>query len=154
MRRRSRPSPDQGDLLSWTSPVQAFEPRRVRGATLAASLAKGISAALKACGKSREQVAQDLGDYLGDPLEKTTLDKWASEASEGYLPTIVRFVGLIHATKSQELLQLIADQFGWAVVDKRFLPAIELAAMTIKKEELDRHVAALRRDLRNAGVLE
>lgn len=154
MRRRPRPCPDQMDLLAYTSPVAAFEPSRVRGATLAATLAKAISAALKACGKSRDQVAHDLGEYLGDPLEKSTLDKWASEANEGYLPTIVRFIGLIHATKSRELLQVIADHFGWVVIDRKYLPAIELAAMTIRKEEIDRHVAALRRDLKNAGVLE
>jgi hypothetical protein len=142
------------DLLAYTSPVAAFEPSRVRGATLAATLAKAISAALKACGKSRDQVAHDLGEYLGDPLEKSTLDKWASEANEGYLPTIVRFIGLIHATKSRALLQVIADHFGWAVIDKKYLPAIEYAALSARKEELDRHLSAMKRDLRGSGVLE
>lgn len=154
MRRRSRTSPDQGSLLDWTPPIARFEAVTVRGASLAASLSKAVGAALKGCGKPREQVARDLGDYLGDPIEKATLDKWASEAAADYIPSVVRFIGLIHATGDRRLLQMIADHFGWAVIDRKYLPAIEYAALSARKEELDRHVATLRRELRNAGVLE
>lgn len=154
MRRRSRPSPDQGSLLDWTPPVARFEPVTVRGASLAASLSKAVSAALKACGKPREQVARELGDYLGDPIEKGTLDKWASEAAADYIPSVVRFIGLIHATGDRRLLQMIAEPFGWAVIDREYLPAIEYAALSARKEELDRHLGALRRDLKASGVLK
>ena len=60
-RRRARPAPGP-DLFSWSPPkvVAAYEPARVRAASLAASLSKAVSASLKECGKDRAHLSTVL----------------------------------------------------------------------------------------------
>lgn len=137
------------DLLSWTPPVlaRAFEGAAVRAATLRAMIAKAVAVALKDCGKSREAVAQEIGDYLGEGegCPKSMLDAYASQAREDHVISVVRFIGLIAATDDMRLLQLIADQFGWAVIPKKFLPAIEEAMLADRIEELQARKAQARK---------
>lgn len=153
MARRRNRCRDTDDLLAWVAPqpVKAFAPERVRAASLAATLSRGVSEALK--GRSREHVAQEMSAYLGAPVPANILDKYASEAAEEHVINVVRFVALIHATRSRELLQLIAEPFGWAVVEQRHLDAIELAAAIEERERLNAEIDATRKRLKSNGGL-
>ena len=151
-RRRPMPLPD---LFSWEPPkvTRAFAPEKVRAASLAASLSKAVSASLKECGKDREQVAREMAAYLGEAVSADMLDKYASEAAESHIINVVRFIGLIAATKDQRLLELVAATFGWAVIERKYLPAIDYAIALEKKAELERVTDAMRRGLKMEGVL-
>ncbi|WP_029009366.1 hypothetical protein [Azospirillum halopraeferens] len=126
------------DLLSWTppEPTRAFAREDIRAASLRSMVAKAVSLALKECGKSREEVAEEIGAYLGEPCSKPMLDAYASEAREDHVVNVVRFLALIHATGDQRLLQMLAEPFGWAVIDQKYLPAIEDAMLDAKIDEL------------------
>ncbi|AUN31274.1 DNA transposition protein [Niveispirillum cyanobacteriorum] len=126
------------DLLSWQPPAApaAFAPEVVRAATLRATLAKGVGAALKESDKGREVIALEMGDYLGEVVPKSMLDAYASESREEHVISLVRFIALIHATRDYRLLQLLADQFGLAVIEARYVPAIEQAVLDDKIAEL------------------
>lgn len=154
MTRRPR-HPDQLDLLGWapSEPVVAFDPRTVRAASLAASISKAVSQSLKSCGRPREQVAERMSAYLDEQVSKTMLDAYASEARGEHIINIVRFIALIEATGDRRLLNLIAELFGWAVIEQRYLPAIELAERMEKRAEMDREIDAARRQLKRGGVL-
>lgn len=156
MSRRRRPCHDTGDLLAWAppQPVKAFAPERVRAASLGATLARGVSEALKGAGRSRDQVAEEMSAYLGETVTTNVLDKYASEAAAEHVINIVRFIALIHATRDRRLLQLIAEQFDWAVVEQRHVDAIELAAQLEHRSELDRRIDATRRRLNAGGGLK
>jgi hypothetical protein len=151
-RRRSRCNTTD-DLLSWVAPqpVKAFAPERVRAASLSATLSRGVSEALK--GRSRDQVAQEMSDYLGETISTNMLDKYASEAAAEHVVNMVRFIALIHATKDRRLLQLIAEPFGWSVVEQRHLDAIELAAALEERERLNGEIDAARKRLKSNGGL-
>lgn len=152
MRRRD---PKQDDLFSWQPPkvVAAYAPEKVRAASLAASLSKAVSASLKECGKGRDQIAREMSAYLGEAVSADVLDKYASEAAESHIINVVRFIGLIATTRDRRLLELIAATFDWAVIERKYLPAIDYAALLEQRAELDRTADAMRRNLKSSGVL-
>lgn len=151
-RRRNRCS-DTGDLLGWvpSQPVKAFDPSRVRAASLGAQIARGVSESLKSAGRSREQIAREMSEYLGESVTTNVIDKYASEAAAEHVINVVRFVALLHATRDRRLLQMIAEPFGWAVIEERHVDAIALAEALEAKEELEREIAARRRRLNQGG---
>lgn len=154
-RRRSR-CHDTDDLLSWRppQPVRSFAPERIRAASLAAQIARGVSEALRQAGRSRDQVAAEMSAYLGESVSANILDKYASEAAEEHVINLVRFAALIHATRSRELLQMLAEPFGWAVVEQRHVDAIGLASALEERERINREIDARRRSLQQSGGLK
>lgn len=154
-RRRARSRTDQLDLLDWqpSQPVAAFDPRTVRGASLAVTLSKAVSQALKACGRSRADAARLMGEYLDEQVSEAVLNAYASEAKSEHIINVVRFIALLHVTGDRRLLELIASMFDWAVIERKYLPAIEMAEAMEARAELDREIDARRRDLKRNGVL-
>lgn len=154
MKRRRPTSRDQMDLLDWQpeSPVVAFEPERVRAASLGKTLSKAISEVLKSHGGSRADVARKMSDYLDEQVGENILNAYASEARDEHIINIVRFIALIHVTRDRRPLELIASMFGWSVVEQRHLPAIEMAELLEKSREIDREVEFRRRLLKRGGA--
>lgn len=152
MTRRPR-HPDQLDLLGWepSEPVVAFEPHTVRAASLGASISKAVSQSLK--GHDRDEIAARMTAYLDEQISGHMLNAYASEARSEHIINIVRFIALIEATGDRRLLEFIASQFGWTVIEQRYLPAIELAERLEKRAEMDREIEANRRQLKRGGVL-
>lgn len=140
------------DLLAWEppQPAKAFAPEKVRAASLRSMVCRALAAALKECGKDRERVATDITDFLGEPCAKSMLDAYASEAREEHTIPLVRFLGVVHATGDIRLLQVLANQFGWAVVPAKYLPAIEEAIIADKIEELQQRRVMARKTWKGA----
>lgn len=145
----------QPDLLSWQppEPVVAYAPEQVRAASVAASIARAVAATLRDAPVSREDIAQRMSAYLGDRVSKAMLDAYASEARQEHQIPVTRLVALMHATGDRRLLQLLAEPLGWAVIERRHLPLIELAAVQERQEELRRRADTLRRTARTGGAL-
>lgn len=140
------------DLLSWVppEPVKAFAPEKVRAHSLRATLAKAVSLALKECGRTRDAIAEAVAEYLGEACPKSMLDAYASEAREEHTISVVRFIALMHATGDRRLLQMLAEPFGLAVIDARYLPAIEDALLDDKIAELTQRRQFARRKWKGA----
>lgn len=147
--------PLQPDLLSWEPPqtALAFEEPAVRGSTLAARISRAIAVALRECGKSRRVVARGMSDYLGETVSEAMLDAYASVARESHRISLPRFLALVHATGDRRLLELLAAPMGWAVIERRHLPLIEVAAMREREDALRRTRKALVRRARGEGAL-
>ena len=156
MPRRPRPHRDQLDMLTDWQPsqtVSAFAPETVRGASIAVTLSKGVSQALKASGRSREQAAQLMSEYLDEQVSEAMLNAYASEAKSEHIINVVRFIALLHVTRDRRLLELIASMFDWAVIERKYLPAIEMAEALEARSKLDREIDARRYTLKRNGVL-
>jgi hypothetical protein len=141
--------PRQLDLLAdWTpsDPVERFDPVAVRAASVAGRISKAVSASLK--GKNREAVANVMSEYLRETVSKAMLDSYASEAREDHPIPLTRLMALLHATRDRRLLQVFADEFGWAVIEERHVHLITLAEVTERQAELGRQADALRRRAR------
>jgi hypothetical protein len=121
------PDHRQLDLLTWEPPevVRQFEPATVRAASLRAQISRAVAATLKDSDLQRDDVAGAMSDYLGEGVPKTALDGYASEAREDHTISVVRLMALVHATSDVRLLQILAEPFGYVVVDAKHREAIE-----------------------------
>ncbi|MCX5497291.1 DNA transposition protein [Kaistia dalseonensis] len=144
---------DQMDLLDWrpASPVAAYVPERVKASTVARMLSKAVSETLKACGRSRADVAKAMTDYLGEAVTENVLNAYASESRDDLIISITRLDALLGVTKDRRLLELLAARHGWAVIERRHLPAIEMAELLETRAEMDRAIEFQRRLLKAGG---
>lgn len=143
------------DLLSWQPPeapaVRYEEPEAVRAATLRTSFIRAMRLAEEKSGKSREQIAAEMSEYLGEDVSKPVLDQYMSEAREDYTINIVRFLAFVHVTGDFRVLSLLTEPFRLAVIDDRFLGAVEEAMCAEKIEELHERKVQARRKWRGHG---
>jgi hypothetical protein len=151
-----RPDTRTLDLLAWKPPaapaLRYEEPEAVRAASLRASFLRAMSLAVEHSQKSREQVAADMAAYLGEEVSKTVLDQYMSEARETYTINVVRFLAFIHATRDFRLLSLLAEPFGLAVIEERYLAAVEEAMCAEQIEALERRQTMARRKWKGGGA--
>ncbi|MBX9750868.1 MAG: DNA transposition protein [Roseococcus sp.] len=147
--------PRQPDLLDWTppEPVAAFAPEQVRAATLEARIARAVSVALQDCKLTREEIAARMSAWLGTKVTLNMLNAYASVARQDHPIGLTRFLALVHATCDRRLLELLAEMNGWAVIERRHLPLIEMAAIREQEDELRRRRDALTRKARAEGGL-
>ena len=158
MGRPKATDPAQLNLLDWqpAKPLRRFADERVRAGSIAGNVARAVAEALRdaaTAGLSREEMARRMSDYLGETVSRHMLDAYASQAREEHIPSVVRFIALLHASGDVRLLQMIAEMFGWAVVPRKFVPLIELANLREQEDELRRQREAILREARRERVL-
>ncbi|WP_153343776.1 DNA transposition protein [Roseospira navarrensis] len=135
------------DLLAWAPPevVQTFAPDQVRAASLRAQVSRAVAAALRDCDTPRDEIAAAMGAYLGEPVPKTALDGYASEAREDHTISVLRLMALVHATGDVRLLQMLAEPFHHMVVDARHQEAIEEIIDLDRRDEVAEYLDGLER---------
>ncbi len=140
------------DLLSWEAPEVAirFEAEEIRAATLQAQICKAVSVALADCGKSRDQVAQEMSAYLGVEVTENMLNAYTSPARENHNISAVRLIALAVVTGDHRLLSIGPDRAGLAVVEERYLSVIRAKQMRDKAAELADLAATEERRARGA----
>lgn len=137
---RDRNDTTTADLFDWTPPeiVPAYPAEKVRAATMRGRMAKAVSLALRECGLERVVVAQRMSSHLGEAVSEHMLDNYASEARTDTVISLIRLMALIHVTGDLRLLQVLAEQFGQVVVDKRYVSIIRAQQLREKSLELAR----------------
>jgi hypothetical protein len=128
------------DLLNWQPPALAsgYSEADVRAATLRGRVSRAVAECLKQAkdnGIGREQVAAKMTEFLGEPVSKTMLEQYASQAREDQSISAVRLVALVHATGDFRVLQAMLDPLDYAAIPKRFVPCIR---QVIIEDEIDR----------------
>ena len=63
------------------------------------------------------------------------IDAYASIARDDHVISTPRFMALLQVTADRRLLELLAEPAGWAVIERRYLPLIELAAVREREDE-------------------
>lgn len=141
------------DLLSWRppEPVVKFAADQVRAASLDQRLCKAMKLALKECGPDRTTVAELMSEFLGEKVSLAMLNAYVSTARPTHVISVVRFAALVHVTKDRRLLELLAELFGWSVVDERYADAIAEVELAEKKEEIERQLQLKRMKRRSGG---
>jgi hypothetical protein len=148
MPRRARPV--QPDLLDWQAP-QAYPAEAVRAATVAGRISRAVAFTLRHCGVKRQDIAARMAAYLGEPVSPAMLDAYASQAREDHNISAVRLLALAHATGDVRLLDMLCEPLGFAVIDRRLLPMLELADTHEQIETLRRRQDGIRRLLRDGA---
>lgn len=152
MTRRSR-DPYTADLLSWRppEPVVKFDATQVRAASLDQRLCKAMALALKECRMDRGIVAERMSEFLGEKVSLSMLNAYLSAGRPTHVISVVRFAALVHVTQDRRLLELLAELFGWSVVDERYADAIREVELVEKKDEIDRQIQLTRMKRRSGG---
>jgi len=147
MPRRRPTDPAQMDLLAWQPEkvVRRFAAEMIRAASQAARLCRGLKVSLKECGMTRAQVAERMGAYLGEPVSEDVLNAYVGEAKAKHIINAVRLVAFIAATGDHRPLNALLDDLGLVVVEKRYLPWIEVGILREKRERIDRDIDFARR---------
>lgn len=114
-----------------------------RGGTLNGRISRAVSQALGAAGMSREEIAAQMSDYLGETVSKHMLDGYASQAREDHRITLERLIALVEVTGQTGLLGFVAEQFGLVVVPSRYAELIELHFIDEQRRALDQRSALL-----------
>lgn len=94
-----------------------------------------------------------MSGYLGEEVSQPMLDAYASVARDQHRISVTRFIALVHATGDRRLLELLAEPVGLAVIERKYLPLIELAAIREQEDELRKRRKALARRSRGEGAL-
>ncbi|MEJ0012825.1 MAG: hypothetical protein WDM94_09405 [Bauldia sp.] len=130
--------------LTWTAPtVAAGFKGEVRGGSLASQIARAVAIALKRSKKDRADIANEMSAYLGERVSLAMLNAYASEARTTHRITVERFMALVEVTGCLDLLGLVAEPFGQAVVASRYAAIIELHLIEEHQRELDARKAEL-----------
>lgn len=145
--------PGQPDLLDWQPPetVLRFPEEQVRAATFAARVSRAVAVALADADAEREAIAARMSTFLGERVSPAMLDAYASQAREDHRISVPRLMALLHATRDRRLLELLAEPLGWAVIERRHLPLIEVAAIREHEDELRKRREFLMRSARSGA---
>lgn len=142
------------DLLRDYQPPEvapAFEPEVTKGGTLDVKIARAVSEAMARSERGREQIAASMSDYLGfykddgkPGVTENMLNGYASAAHVDHKITLERFVALVDATESHELLNFVCSFAGFVAVPARYAEVIRLWQTEERLAELESQRAALR----------
>lgn len=140
------------DLFSdWTPPAVVDRPdeRVLRARTLRERIALAVAEVLEASDKPREQIAEEMTDYLGgETVSKAMLDNYASQAKDEHTISFARMVALCAVTSDHRPLQLALDPLDRVSIDARYIGAIQEAMAREQMERLERIARAGRRQWR------
>lgn len=142
------------DLLNWqpADPVQRFAPDQVRATSFQQRLCKAMATALKDCTLGdRGWIADRMTEFLGERVSLAMLNAYVSPARDTHQISVVRFLALVHVTKDRRLLELLADVFGWCVVDERHADAIREVELAEKRDEIETQLKLTRLKRRSGG---
>ncbi|WP_288082626.1 hypothetical protein [Shinella sp.] len=148
-----RRDPLTKDLFSWEPPKVAigYSADVIGRGRLDAKIARLIAHALRDAREehdlSREDVAQQISDYLGRRVSADMLYKWTSESSEDHRIPLDAFIALVHATGAKGLLGFVPGEFGLTVIENEYAELIEERLLEDHIEEMQarRQVLVARR---------
>lgn len=140
----------QMDLLDWSAPdaIAAFDPRLIRGNSFQSRLSRAVSLACDGSGMSRPEIAEGMSSYLDVKISLNILNAYASPSRDDHVISVPRFDALLHVTRDRRLLEFVAADHGWAVIDRQYLPAVELAHLEQHKRNVEARVRKLRAGVR------
>lgn len=148
-----RRDPDTMDLFRDYQPpevVARFAPEVSKGGTLDVKIARVLSEAMSRCGKSREQIAAEMSDYLGfykggkPGITKNMLDCYAAPERRDHKITLERFIALVEVTNCHKLLNFVSEFSGFVSVPARYAEVIDLWQTEEQLAGLERRRSALR----------
>lgn len=122
--------------------VERFAPDQVRAARCSARIKQAMSRAMKDCGRSREQVAEAMTEYLGERITRGLLDQYTSTANEVHNIPAHRLVALFVVTGDLRLVNALLTDTGAVAIDGRYEPLIRREMLKEARDKLDRDLNA------------
>lgn len=115
--------PTTTDLLRGFIPppvVDRYDADRVKASSFAGKIKRCIAEALKNSGRSREEIAAEMGAFLGEDVKTSVLAQYTAPANEIHNIPAHRLFALYVATGDLKLLNTILEGTGAIVVDAKY----------------------------------
>lgn len=119
---RDRRDDDTLDLLSWEPPqlVERYaQTDPVQATSVDQTIARAVSRTLKDDGRSRAEIAEAMGGYLGEDVSENMLNAYASQARDGHRISLERAIALVAVTQDARLVGELLIPLGYAVISER-----------------------------------
>lgn len=141
-RRRDTNTPDL--FRDFTPPpvVARYDADRVRAATMTMRVARAVSEALKTSGRSRDVIAHLMSEWLGETVQPSMLDAYASAAREKHNIPAHRLIALAAVTQDARLINALLTDTGLIAVDAKYEALIRREMAKEARDRLDREIAA------------
>ncbi len=108
---------DMLDMLNIPTIDDGIEDYEIQSATIKGKWSLIVSAALKKDGRSREQIAQSMAEYLGQPVKKSMLDAWSSQGRDTHIIPLPMLEALIFVTGNKKPVNALAE-----IIDCKAIP--------------------------------
>jgi len=129
--------------------VLRYAPERVRAATLGGQLARAIAETLRdQVTKSREALAAEMSEYLGERVTPAMLNQYASQANDKHNIPAHRLIALVVVTGDARLLNALLAEAGFVAVPEKYEALIRRELAKEAQAKLAREVEAADREWR------
>lgn len=122
MSRRRDSDAASPDMFAGYQPrpvVERFSAERVRASSCAARIKQALKETLRECGRSREQIAAEVSDYLGEVVSPQILDQYTSGANEKSNIPAHRLVAVFAVTGDIRLLNALLENTAAIAVPRK-----------------------------------
>lgn len=140
------------DFDTPTTMIARCDPDIARGGTLDVKISRAVAVAMDRSEKSREQIAQEMSEYLGGQrVSKDMLDAYASPGRKDHKITLERFMALMDVTDPYGLLAFVCEAHGFVAVPKKYSKIVEAWH---RKRVLEEQTRAYERIMAELGDLK
>lgn len=154
MTRRGKDTMTLDLFRDWNPPEVAvnFSEEVTKGGSLDVKIARAVSEAMQRCGKPREQIAEEMSDYLGGQnVTANMLDTYASPARRDHKITLERLIALVNVTECHDLLGFVCGFSNFIAIPERYGEIIELWLTEEQMSAMENHRASLRGRVKGFG---
>ena len=109
-----------------------------------------VTRAIKQCGKSRQQIAEEMTTLLGTVVTKRSLDSYTSEAADQNRWPAQYTRAFCYVTGDWSLIRCVSERCGLHVITKAERKLLELGRQTLIQERAAAAILQLKNEL--AGV--
>jgi hypothetical protein len=120
--RRRDSEPAGVDLFGAYQPrpvIERFSTERVRASRASARIKQALKETLREAGRSREAIAAEISDYLGERVSPQILDQYVSGANENSNIPAHRLVALFAVTGDIRLINALLEDTAAIAVSRR-----------------------------------
>lgn len=135
---------DTLDLFREFTPapvVERFSAERVRAARASARIARAVAEAIRESGRSRDAIAREMSEFLGESVTPAMLDQYTSTANEKNNIPAHRLIALLAVTSDIRIVNAALHDTGFVAVDARYEPLIRREMLKEAGERLAREQA-------------
>ncbi|MET4206877.1 hypothetical protein [Bradyrhizobium sp. LA2.1] len=115
--------------------ARRFSQERVRADRVSVRIARAVAEAIKESGRSREEIAEEMSNYLGEKVTADVLYQYSSPANERSNIPAHRLIALLAVTGDDRLINAAVQDTPFIAISNRFEPLIQ---REIAREEIAR----------------
>ncbi|ETR79285.1 hypothetical protein X566_01440 [Afipia sp. P52-10] len=130
--------------------VERFDHERIKSVRLSGRIKRAVAEAMKDSGRSREEIAEQMSEFLGgEKITVTVLAQYTSTANDGHNIPAYRLLALFAVTGDARLLNELLAGSGFIAVHERYEALLRRESAKLHRERIDQEIEAADRAWRD-----